>query len=246
MGSNELDTQATVARPSTMPSSRASAGQHCEAMAFLTSPLPARPAVSTSPPLKRTPSATNGAPYPLPRQPQRPSPAQLRQAEHRPSAFASTPRSPPPQQNLLVGKTIDAVVTRVEPYGAFVDGLRDDISGLVHISKIADRYVSDVAACLAVGDRVRVKVLPPDARGRTPLSMKDAERTGRDLVVHLGGDPGDAWNADGKTVWANLGPRSGKTHYPWEGDPALFTFDHNTLPEPPPRHPPYPEERQQG
>lgn len=132
----------------------------------------------------------------------------------------------------------------MESYGAFVDLPEFGAGGLVHISELSSYYVADVGSVVKVGDRVSVKVLPLDEKGRIALSIKSAELSGRELVVKLGGDPGDAWNADGKTVWADLGERSSKTHMPWEGDPALFTFDHNTLPPPPPRHPPYPDEMQ--
>jgi protein Tex len=52
-------------------------------------------------------------------------------------------------------------------------GVKQD--GLVHISALADRYVSDPHAVVRVGDVVTVRVLSIDAaRGRIGLSMKDA------------------------------------------------------------------------
>jgi ribosomal protein S1 len=141
-----------------------------------------------------------------------------------------------------VGDTVSGVVSRIESYGAFVNLLpaHGAESGLVHISELAGRFVTDVRDCVCVGDVVRVKLLARDERGRLSLSVKCAEVTGYALVVRMGGDGGHPWNDGGQTRWADLGPRCAQVHNPWEADPALFTFDHTTLPPPPPRHPPYP------
>ena len=57
------------------------------------------------------------------------------------------------------------------PYGAFVD-IGDGISGLVHISQLADRFVKHPLDIVSVGDIVDVKVLDVDlARNRIQLSM---------------------------------------------------------------------------
>jgi protein Tex len=76
--------------------------------------------------------------------------------------------------DLAEGMVLTGTVRNVVAFGAFVDiGVKQD--GLVHISALADRYVSDPHAVVRVGDVVTVRVLSIDAaRGRIGLSMKDA------------------------------------------------------------------------
>jgi uncharacterized protein len=75
--------------------------------------------------------------------------------------------------DLRPGMRLDGVVTNVVAFGAFVDiGVHQD--GLVHISKLADRYVKDPAEVVHVGQRVRVTVVDVDERRRRiALSMKE-------------------------------------------------------------------------
>ena len=74
--------------------------------------------------------------------------------------------------DLTEGMTLEGVVTNVTRFGAFVDvGVHQD--GLVHISQLDNRFVSDPTDVVAVGDIVRVKVLEIDTqRGRISLSRK--------------------------------------------------------------------------
>jgi uncharacterized protein len=67
---------------------------------------------------------------------------------------------------------LPGVVTNVTAFGAFVDiGVHQD--GLVHISQLADRYVSDPNQVVKVAQRVEVTVLEVDLdRKRISLSMK--------------------------------------------------------------------------
>ena len=72
-----------------------------------------------------------------------------------------------------VGATYDATVTRIIPIGAFVE-YAPGKEGLVHISKLQQQRTEKVEDVVAVGDRVRVKFLGIDEKGRSNLSMKDA------------------------------------------------------------------------
>ena len=74
--------------------------------------------------------------------------------------------------DLQPGMSLEGVVTNVANFGAFVDiGVHQD--GLVHISHLADRFVSDPRQIVKAGDVVKVKVLEVDApRKRIALSMK--------------------------------------------------------------------------
>jgi S1 RNA binding domain len=127
---------------------------------------------------------------------------------------------------LAIGATVEGRVTRTATFGAFVSLLGYGRDGLVHISELTNRYVASVEDFIHIGDHVAVKILGVDGRGRISLSLKQAELTGNARKVELGGDWGHPWNDDGETRWVNLGPRPCRTHYPWEPDPCLFTFDH--------------------
>jgi uncharacterized protein len=75
-------------------------------------------------------------------------------------------------EDLETGMILQGTVRNVVDFGAFVDiGVKQD--GLVHISEMADRYVRDPLAVVAVGQVVQVRVLKVDKqRGRVQLSMK--------------------------------------------------------------------------
>ncbi len=75
--------------------------------------------------------------------------------------------------DLKEGMVIPGIVTNITNFGAFVDvGVKQD--GLVHISQLADRFVSDPNEVVKIHEHVKVKVLSVDAdRKRIQLSMKD-------------------------------------------------------------------------
>ncbi|WP_434777248.1 Tex family protein [Neisseria sp. Ec49-e6-T10] len=75
-------------------------------------------------------------------------------------------------KDLEVGMILEGVITNVANFGAFVDvGVHQD--GLVHISALADKYVSDPHTVVKAGDVVKVKVMDVDvARKRIGLSMR--------------------------------------------------------------------------
>lgn len=75
--------------------------------------------------------------------------------------------------SLEAGTILEGVVVKITHYGAFVE-LPDGKSGLVHISEIADTYVKDVREYLKEQDRVKVKVLGYNDKGKLDLSIKQA------------------------------------------------------------------------
>jgi uncharacterized protein len=77
-------------------------------------------------------------------------------------------------EDLKTGMKLPGIVTNVTKFGAFVDvGVHQD--GLVHISQLADRFVSDPSEVVKVGQTVTVTVLDVDTeRNRISLSMKEA------------------------------------------------------------------------
>ena len=73
-----------------------------------------------------------------------------------------------------VGAVVEGTVTGITKFGAFVS-LPDGKSGLVHISEIANTYVSDVNEFLKLGDKVKVRVLAVTPDGKINLSIKKAQ-----------------------------------------------------------------------
>lgn len=77
-------------------------------------------------------------------------------------------------KDIEVNNIYDGTVTRIMPFGAFVD-LGGGKEGLLHISKISSKRVEKVEDVLAIGDEVTVKVIEIDNQGRVNLSMRDLE-----------------------------------------------------------------------
>lgn len=78
---------------------------------------------------------------------------------------------------LEVGEIVEGRVTGIARFGAFVE-LPERKTGLVHISEVANEYVSDVNDYLKVNDKVKVKVISVDERGKIALSIKQAAPAG--------------------------------------------------------------------
>src|SRR6202047_887196 len=80
-----------------------------------------------------------------------------------------------------VGQVYDGTVVKVMDFGSFVNffGSRD---GLVHISQLVPRRVQKTTDVVKEGDKVKVKLLGFDERGKVRLSMKIVDQqTGEDL-----------------------------------------------------------------
>ena len=71
------------------------------------------------------------------------------------------------------GKTYEGTVTGIKEFGAFVEILPGK-DGLCHISELSDRRVRSVEDVCKVGDKMRVKCLGVDDRGRIKLSRRAA------------------------------------------------------------------------
>ena len=70
-----------------------------------------------------------------------------------------------------IGDDYDAVAVTIKEYGAFVD-IAPGVSGLVHISELANERIKDPFEYIAEGDKLKVKVLEVDHLGRLKLSAK--------------------------------------------------------------------------
>ena len=76
-------------------------------------------------------------------------------------------------EDVKVGMTVPGIVNNITNFGCFVDiGIKQ--SGLVHISKLANEYISDVNAVVKLNQHVSVKIIAVDLlRERIQLSMID-------------------------------------------------------------------------
>jgi len=80
-------------------------------------------------------------------------------------------------EDVKVGMQVPGVVTNITNFGAFVDiGVKQD--GLVHVSQLANKYVSDPNEVVKLNQKVTVTVTEVDvARKRIALTMKDAVKS---------------------------------------------------------------------
>jgi polyribonucleotide nucleotidyltransferase len=70
-----------------------------------------------------------------------------------------------------VGEIYDVVVKSIKPFGAFVE-ISKGVEGLVHISEIEHRRLNTVEEVLKLGDKIQVKLLGHDDKGKMKLSRK--------------------------------------------------------------------------
>jgi polyribonucleotide nucleotidyltransferase len=73
-----------------------------------------------------------------------------------------------------IGKEYTGKVSRVMPFGAFVEIIKGT-DGLLHISSLSDKYIRRVEDVLNIGDTVTVRVIKIDDRGRVDLELVSKE-----------------------------------------------------------------------
>ena len=73
-----------------------------------------------------------------------------------------------------VGAIVEGTVTGITNFGAFIT-FPNGKTGLVHISEVADAYVSDIKEFLKENDKVKVKILTLDPNGKIGLSIRQAQ-----------------------------------------------------------------------
>ena len=74
---------------------------------------------------------------------------------------------------LDVGSVVEGKVSSITKFGAFIQ-LPDGNTGLVHISEVAEKYVTNVSDYLKEKQVVKVKIIAVDSRGKLSLSIKKA------------------------------------------------------------------------
>jgi S1 RNA binding domain protein len=72
---------------------------------------------------------------------------------------------------LEIGSEIEGKVTGITNYGAFIE-MPEGCSGLVHISQVADAYVTDISKHIKIGDLIKVKIMGMAKEGKYDLSIK--------------------------------------------------------------------------
>lgn len=72
-----------------------------------------------------------------------------------------------------IGKVYTGIIDKVMPYGAFVD-ISARISGLIHVSELADGFVKDPGDVVSEGQEVKVKLIKIE-NGKQSFSIKQAE-----------------------------------------------------------------------
>jgi len=73
-------------------------------------------------------------------------------------------------REIEVGEEFEGEVKRILPFGAFVEMLPGK-EGLVHVSKMSDKFVRDPNEIVKIGQKVKVKVYQIDSQGRINLQM---------------------------------------------------------------------------
>ncbi|MFW5886198.1 MAG: S1 RNA-binding domain-containing protein, partial [Bacteroidota bacterium] len=76
-------------------------------------------------------------------------------------------------EDLQVGMVLPGIVNNITNFGAFVDlGIKEN--GLIHLSQMANRYISNPTEVIQLHQHVKVKVISVDLeRKRIQLSLKD-------------------------------------------------------------------------
>ena len=73
-----------------------------------------------------------------------------------------------------VGKIYEGTVVTIKDFGAFVN-IMPGIDGMLHISQISDKRLEKVTDALHEGDKIRVRLVAIDDKGRLSLSMRNLD-----------------------------------------------------------------------
>jgi len=95
-----------------------------------------------------------------------------------------------PIGDLVINTTVSGKVKAVMAYGAFVD-IGASTDALLHVSRLSDEFVSNVAEIVKVGDEVQVRIVSVDAdKGQVGVSMRSEEADAKDAERKKGGGRG--------------------------------------------------------
>ena len=71
-----------------------------------------------------------------------------------------------------VGDIVDAQVTRITDFGAFIQINNSRNIGLIHISQVSDNFVKNINEHLKIGDRIKARVIKIGPGKKVDLSLK--------------------------------------------------------------------------
>ena len=98
------------------------------------------------------------------------------------------------QTQLKIGDIVEAEVTKITGFGAFVK-INGRDSGLIHISQISEAFVKDVNHHLKIGARVKARVIKVGPGKKIDLSLKKpASRTQKNSSGFKSSDFGEKLN----------------------------------------------------
>jgi polyribonucleotide nucleotidyltransferase len=115
-------------------------------------------------------------------------------------------------KDFQVGEIVEGEVVRMLDFGAFVQ-LNKGTDGMVHVSQMAPYRVSKPSDFMNIGDKVTVKIIEIDDKGRVNLSMKDL-----DANLHLWKDQKGKSEGGESSGGFNRGPRPGGDRPRFGGD----------------------------
>ena len=117
---------------------------------------------------------------------------------------------------LEVGKIYEGKVTGITKFGAFVE-LDKNTTGMVHISEVANTFVSEIKDHLQEGQTVKVKVLSLGENGKISLSIKKAQPAPPKNDNFRGGN-----NRNGSNNRSDFRPKS-RPNYNRDAQPQDFS-----------------------
>jgi len=118
---------------------------------------------------------------------------------------------------------VEGVVTGITHFGAFVK-LPGGATGLVHISEIDNNYVREVRDYLHDNDKVRVKIISIDPKGKIGLSIKQALPQNKPRKQ----PPPDFWRAENNRNTVNLSFEDKLNRFMKESDERLQELRRST------------------
>jgi len=82
----------------------------------------------------------------------------------------------------IIGHIVEGEIVNITNFGAFVS-IEGKEEGLVHISEIANEFITDINDFVKVGQKIKVKILARNKRNKLELSIKQVQDEGTTTVT---------------------------------------------------------------